>query len=207
MDSLPEELINVIMLYTRKDCIKMSMVCKQYNKIYLFLIENIKNGKLSPELWLDTIDYKVGEYNRTIYDEFVGDKEQTYFWEVNGRRTDHRLKIFYRDDIITDQDIQLLKKMILTVPDQVFFNIDINDGCDYYILLSKHLGVHYCVFVTRITTPMYNDTTLVNHGIFSYSEKWEYLWNMCLDQYTRNEILEFCGFIKPDLYDFYHKQK
>ena len=200
MDTLPEEILNIILLYCRQDIIKIGAVCKQYNKRYYQIIANIKSGNVTPDLWLGLLDvtnFDVNKFKEPIDDFLEIDNDfPIKSWDVNSIKS------------VTDNDRVWFKKLISAPLNELYYVLEANNICDYWIVVGK-IGDTYVLFLATCSYTIYwpdDRGRYITGGTFAYSRDWKQLWNMYLTTDNRNELLEITKYIQPELWSFYNNK-
>ena len=191
MDTLPEEILGVIITLCGKHSIIIGQVCKHYHGLYLRTLDNIKNGFVTPDIWLPTCDYDVAKFKEPI-DDFLALEGEQYHdnkaWDVNSVR------------VITAVDKAFMKKIMYGEFEAVYCAKCPDSSSDYWLLIAR-TSKYYICFMSSCSYSVFwpdNIDRFVTGGTFAYHEDWKTLWNMYLTRDDRNDLLELTGYIDPD---------
>ena len=149
MDTLPEEILTLILLYCRQDMSIMSRICRQYNFLYTQIIANIKSGNITPDLCLGLLDIKSFDVNKfkEPIDDFLNNVNDFPIrsWDVNSTQQ------------VTNNDLVLFKKLIsapLSELSELYYILEPDNTCDYWIVVGK-IGDTYVLFLATCSYTIY----------------------------------------------------
>jgi hypothetical protein len=175
LDILPDELLIILFRYTRNDFERLFVLGNRYILIYDNIRNLIREGKIDPN------DY----FSSDNFDLIYSDGEHDFEISINSNKYtmhDVEYKNFYgifrkakiiRKFFAIEYDHTKISILIYQIfydqPDIPEFNLF--SGHSYYVCERYSLNV-------------YENTTF-----FDYSEEWNTFWKFCLNEVTRNTIL------------------
>lgn len=200
MDTLPEEILTLILLHCRQDMGIMSRICRRYNFLYTQIITDIKSGNITPDLWLGYINvnsFDVDKFKEPI-DDFleIDDNFPIKSWDINSTQQ------------TTDNDHVWFNKLITAPLSQLYYILEPDNTSDYWIVVGKIVDTYVLFFASCSYTVYWPDdrNRYVTGGTFAYSNSWKQLWNMYLTTDNRNDLLEMTKYIRPELWYFYNNK-
>lgn len=185
----PEELIDLVFQFTRKDSKSLFSLGDRYVNIFNKLVDKIKKGFIDPVICFDT-NYDFNSYNFLYPIQSFLDGEGS--WDYNGKSC---VKDEFDPKVnITTEDITNFKDLINNKYSEIYYlQQGENDG-DTWFIVAKSKG-YYIYFEASCC---YTGFDVIGGGSFCFNKDWKTFWNMCTTNESRMMILLKNGYLIED---------
>lgn len=199
LEELPNELINIIMMYLRGEAKVLIELSERCRDIYLNLVGNINNGLIDPDEVFqihpkphlsrikkaleDTLFRE--QYNWFLQGSFRGLDSKKDVYKVS-KAIGKNVKIEPSDDIMNKEDMNFILNLVMEC--EKYYYIEIFRYSDETILIGKNGVWYFILYIDLESTPIFG-LDCANMAYLIYSDNWKDFWNFRLTAEWRNVIL------------------